>query len=77
MQEKEVKDIEIPNISWKVFELMMRWISHLFALDSHTGVEIDCLSNTVCGTIFILENYYILVHICSPLRITSYMVGMA
>lgn len=24
-QEKEAKDIEIPNISWKVFELMMRY----------------------------------------------------
>jgi phage replication-related protein YjqB (UPF0714/DUF867 family) len=26
LQEKEAKDIEIPNISWKVFELMMRCI---------------------------------------------------
>jgi hypothetical protein len=25
-REKEAKDIEIPNISWKVFELMMRCI---------------------------------------------------
>lgn len=24
IQEKEAVDIEIPNISWKVFELMMR-----------------------------------------------------
>lgn len=25
-QEKEAKDIEIPNISWRVFELMMRFL---------------------------------------------------
>lgn len=26
LQEKDAKDIEIPNIRWNVFELMMRWI---------------------------------------------------
>jgi hypothetical protein len=76
MQEKEAKDIEIPNISWKVFELMMRWISHLFVLDSDTGVEIDCVSNSV-WCLLILKNYYILVHIGSPLVIMLYMVGRA
>ena len=25
MQEKEAKDIEIPNIKWNVFELMIRY----------------------------------------------------
>jgi hypothetical protein len=27
-QEKDARDIEIPNIRWEVFELMMRLVSH-------------------------------------------------
>jgi hypothetical protein len=31
-REKEAKDIEIPNISWKVFELMMRYMTLCFCI---------------------------------------------
>ena len=31
-QEKDARDIEIPNIRWEVFELMMRQVQLLFIL---------------------------------------------
>lgn len=41
-REKEAKDIEIPNISWKVFELMMRFI-YTGSVEVSTDVAQDLL----------------------------------
>ncbi|KAK2451213.1 ARM REPEAT PROTEIN INTERACTING WITH ABF2 [Trifolium repens] len=42
MQEKEAKDIEIPNIKWNVFELMMRFMC-TGTVDVDSDVAVDLL----------------------------------